>query len=51
MFERFERTESASTAVEQRPVERSDETIGPGALPGNAGDRYHRRIDRAGYAS
>jgi hypothetical protein len=50
MFERFERRESAST-VEERPVERGDEATGLGALPGNAGDRYHRSIDRAGYAS
>jgi hypothetical protein len=49
MFERFERRESAST-VEERPVERGEAT-GLGALPGNAGDRYHRSIDRAGYAS
>jgi hypothetical protein len=51
MFGRFERTESASTTVEERPVERSNETTALGALVGNAGDRYHRRIDRAGYAS
>ena len=47
MFERFERMESA----EEQPVERSNETTGHGALPGKAGERYHRKIDRAGYAS
>jgi len=51
MFERFERRESASTTIGERPVGRGNDTTGLGALPGNADEQRHRKIDRAGYAS
>jgi hypothetical protein len=47
MFERFERMESA----EEHPVERRGEITGHGALPDKAGNRDHRKTDRAAYAS